>query len=288
MKNADAAMYHAKNAGRNNFQFFDAKMNQAAVERLKIEHSLRQALANEQFCLYFQPILEASSGRVVEVEALVRWLHPEQGMIPPMRFIGVAEESGLIQPLGEWVFWAACRQLAEFNRLGINDVKMGINLSAIQLRNGTLPILVRGALEALELRPADLVFEITESVAMQHPQETVAILDLLHSMGVMLAIDDFGTGYSSLSYLKMFPIDHLKIDRSFVEEIGRDEGGEAICDATIALAHKLGLKLVAEGVETDEQFAYLRERDCDMLQGYLFSRPVPAAEVVDFIRQRNQ
>ncbi len=288
MKNADAAMYHAKNAGRNNFQFFDAKMNQAAVERLKIEHSLRQALANEQFCLYFQPILEASSGRVVEVEALVRWLHPEQGMIPPMRFIGVAEESGLIQPLGEWVFWAACRQLADFNRLGINDVKMGINLSAIQLRNGTLPILVRGALEALELRPADLVFEITESVAMQHPQETVAILDLLHSMGVMLAIDDFGTGYSSLSYLKMFPIDHLKIDRSFVEEIGRDEGGEAICDATIALAHKLGLKLVAEGVETDEQFAYLRERDCDMLQGYLFSRPVPAAEVVDFIRQRNQ
>jgi EAL domain-containing protein (putative c-di-GMP-specific phosphodiesterase class I) len=200
----------------------------------------------------------------------------------------VAEESGLIQPLGEWVFWAACWQLAEFNRLGINDVKMGINLSAIQLRNGTLPILVRGALEALALKPADLVFEITESVAMQHPQETVAILDLLHSMGVMLAIDDFGTGYSSLSYLKMFPIDHLKIDRSFVEEIGRDEGGEAICDATIALAHKLGLKLVAEGVETDEQFAYLRERDCDMLQGYLFSRPVPAAEVVEFIRQRNQ
>jgi diguanylate cyclase (GGDEF)-like protein/PAS domain S-box-containing protein len=287
MKNADAAMYHAKNAGRNNFQFFDAKMNQAAVERLKIEHSLRQALANDEFCLHFQPIIDATSGRVVEVEALVRWLHPQEGLIPPARFICIAEETGLIQPLGEWVFWAACRQLADFNQAGIVDVKMGINISAMQMRNGNLPILARGAVEAMGLKAGDLIFEITESVAMQHPQETVAILDLLHDMGILLAIDDFGTGYSSLSYLKMFPIDHLKLDRSFVEEIGQGEGSTAICDATIGLAHNLGLKLVAEGVETEEQFAYLRERGCDLLQGYLFSRPVPADQVIEFIRQRN-
>ena len=286
LKNADAAMYHAKSAGRNNFQFFDAKMNEAAFERLKIEHGLRHALAHDEFCLYYQPIIEVSSGRVIEVEALVRWMHPEQGLIAPGRFINIAEETGLIQPLGDWVFWTACRQLADFYAAGI-DVKIGINVSAMQMRNGNLPILARGAIEALGLRPQDLIFEITESVAMQQPQETVAILDLLHDMGVLLAIDDFGTGYSSLSYLKMFPIDHLKLDRSFVEEIGQGEGSTVICDATIGLAHNLGLKLVAEGVETEAQFDYLRQRGCDLVQGYLFSRPVPAAEVIDFIRQRN-
>jgi len=287
MKNADAAMYHAKNAGRNNFQFFDAKMNEAALERLTIEHSLRQALAREEFCLYFQPIIDAASGRVVEVEALVRWMHPQQGIILPGKFIGIAEETGLIQPLGEWVFWAACRQLADFVAAGVVDIKMCINISAMQMRNGNLPILARGAIEALNLRPQDLIFEITESVAMQHPEETVAILDLLHSMGIGLAIDDFGTGYSSLSYLKMFPIGHLKLDRSFVEEIGQGGDSSVICDATIGLAHNLGLKLVAEGVETEEQSDYLRQRGCDLLQGFLFSRPIPAAEVIAFIRQRN-
>jgi diguanylate cyclase (GGDEF)-like protein len=287
MKNADAAMYHAKSAGRNNFQFFDAKMNEAALERLTIEHSLRQALTREEFCLYFQPIIDVASGRVVEVEALVRWMHPQQGMIPPGKFIGIAEETGLIQPLGEWVFWAACRQLADFRTAGVVDVKMGINISAMQMRNGNLPILARGAIEAMNLRPQDLMFEITESVAMQRPDETVAVLDLLHDMGVGLAIDDFGTGYSSLSYLKMFPIDHLKLDRSFVEEIGQNGDSSAICDATIGLAHNLGLKLVAEGVETEEQFAYLSQRGCDLVQGFLFSRPVPAADVISFIRQRN-
>jgi diguanylate cyclase (GGDEF)-like protein/PAS domain S-box-containing protein len=287
MKNADAAMYHAKNAGRNNFQFFDVKMNQVAVERLSIEHSLRQALARDEFCLYFQPIIDVASGRVVEVEALIRWLHPQQGMIPPIKFIGIAEETGLIQPIGEWVFWSACRMLAEFREAGLVGVKMGINISAMQMRNDNLPILARGAIQALNLNPQDLVFEITESVAMQRPEETVAILDLLHNMGIKLAIDDFGTGYSSLSYLKMFPIDHIKLDRSFVEEIGQDGGSSVICDATIGLAHNLGLKLVAEGVETEAQFDYLRERACDLVQGYLFSRPVPAKEVIDFIRQRN-
>jgi diguanylate cyclase (GGDEF)-like protein/PAS domain S-box-containing protein len=287
MKNADAAMYHAKTAGRNNFQFFDEKMNNAALERLKIEHSLRQALSRDEFRLHFQPIIEMSSGRVAAVEALVRWQHPEKGLLPPGKFIAIAEETGLIQPLGEWVFWAACRQLADFRDAGLSGIKMGVNISAIQMRNGNLPMLAKGAIEAFSLNPEDLVFEITESVAMQHPDETVRILDILHTMGIQLAIDDFGTGYSSLSYLRMFPIDHLKLDRSFVEEIGQSADGTVICDATIGLAHNLRLKLVAEGVETEEQLDYLRQQGCDLVQGYLFSRPVPADEVIAYIRQRN-
>jgi len=288
LKNADAAMYHAKTAGRNNFQFFDAKMNDAALERLKIEHSLRQALARDEFRLHFQPIIDMRSGRVVKLEALVRWQHPEMGLVPPARFIGIAEETGLIQPLGEWVFWAACRQQADFRAAGVTGVKMGINISALQMRNGNLPILARGAIEALGLEPAELIFEITESVAMQRPDETVRILDLLHDMGIQLAIDDFGTGYSSLSYLRMFPISYLKLDRSFVEEIGRGQGSAVICDATISLAHSLGLKLIAEGIETPEQFDYLLDKGCDQAQGYLFSRPVPADEALAFIRRHNQ
>lgn len=287
MRNADAAMYHAKTAGRNNFQFFDAKMNDSAVERLKIEHGLRQGLARDEFRLHFQPIIDVVSGRVAEVEALVRWQHPEKGLLLPGKFISIAEESGLIQPLGEWVFWAACKQLADFGMAGIHDVKMAVNISAIQMRNGNLPILAKGAIEAFGLNPADLVFEITESVAMQQPAETVRILDILHDMGVGLAIDDFGTGYSSLSYLHIFPIDLLKLDRSFVQEIGQSADGTVICDATIGLAHNLGLQIVAEGVETEQQREYLVGKGCDLIQGYLFSRPVPADEVTAFIRQRN-
>ena len=286
MKNADAAMYHAKMAGRNNFQFFDQKMNDAAVDRLKIEHSLRQALANDEFCLHYQPVVELPSGRVCGVEALVRWQHPERGLLPPTRFIGVAEETGLIQPLGEWVLWAACRQLAEFRAVGLTDLRMAINISAVQMRNGNLPLLVRGILEAYDLPAERVMFEITESAAMEQPTETVRILDLLHDMGVSIAIDDFGTGYSSLSYLHMFPIDHLKLDRSFVEEIGQDTDGSVICDATIGLAHSLGQKVVAEGIETAEQLDYLKHIGCDMGQGYLFSRPIPAEQVIDFVRRQ--
>lgn len=287
MKNADAAMYHAKSAGRNNFQFFDSRMNDAALERLNIEHSLRQALSRDEFLLHYQPVIEVATGRVCALEALVRWHHPEKGMIPPGRFIGIAEEVGLIQPLGEWVFWTACRKLAEFNELGFRGLRMGINISAMQLRNGNLPILAKGAIEAFGLEPSTLVFEITESVAMHQPDETVRILDLLDDMGVGLAIDDFGTGYSSLSYLRMFPIKSLKLDRSFVQEIGQGPDSAVICDATIGLAHSLGIKVVAEGVETEEQLNYLRSKGCDLVQGFFYSRPVPADEVLAFIRERN-
>lgn len=287
MKNADAAMYHAKMEGRNNFQFFDAKMNDAAVERLRIEHDLRLALARDEFCLHFQPVINLSTGRVAGLEALVRWQHPEKGLLAPSRFIAVAEETGLIQPLGEWVFWAACRQMVAFLSAGISGFKMGINISAIQMRNGNLPKLLTRAIETLRLSPSDLVFEITESVAMEQPAETVRVLDILHGMGVSVAIDDFGTGYSSLSYLRMFPINNLKLDRSFVEEIGQDTDGSVICDATIGLAHNLGLTVVAEGVETEAQLEYLRSRGCDLVQGYLFSRPIPADEAEAYIRARN-
>ncbi|WP_157272522.1 putative bifunctional diguanylate cyclase/phosphodiesterase [Azonexus hydrophilus] len=287
MRNADAAMYHAKSAGRNNFQFFDAKMNEAAVERLGIEHALRLALGRDEFRLHFQPIINLRTGRVSSVEALIRWQHPERGLLAPGMFIGVAEETGLIQPIGDWVIWAACRQLAAFREAGLTGVKMAINISAIQMRNSDLSVLARGVIEAYSLPPGDLVFEITESVAMEHPDETVRVLDLLRDMGVSLALDDFGTGYSSLSYLRMFALDKLKLDRSFVEEIGQDVDGQVICDATIGLAHNLGLTLVAEGVETEAQLDYLRDRGCDLVQGYLFSKPLPAEQVMDFIRQRN-
>jgi diguanylate cyclase (GGDEF)-like protein len=287
MKNADAAMYHAKMAGRNNFQFFDARMNEVALERLNTEHALRRALANDEFCLYYQPVIDLASNRVAGLEALIRWNHPEKGLLLPGKFIGIAEETGLIQPLGEWVLWAACRQLADFAAAGISDVRMAINISAIQMRNGNLPLLARGVIEAYDIDPRNLIFEITESVAMEQPTETVRILDLLNAMGISVAIDDFGTGYSSLSYLRMFPINHLKLDRSFVEQIGDDVDGGLICDATIGLAHSLELKVVAEGVETQAQLDHLRSRGCDMVQGFLFSRPVPAAEALDYIRQFN-
>lgn len=287
MRNADAAMYHAKSAGRNNFQFFDAKMNELAVERLSIEHALRHALSRDEFRLHFQPVIDIRTGRVASIEALVRWQHPERGLLAPGFFIGVAEETGLIQAIGDWVLWAACRQLADFRAAGIADVRMAINISALQMRNGNLPVLAQGIMAAYSLQAGDLIFEITESIAMEQPKETERILDQLHAMGIQLALDDFGTGYSSLSYLKLFALDTLKLDRSFVEEIGVDADGQIICDATIGLAHSLRLRLVAEGVETQEQLDYLQARGCHYVQGYLFSRPLPADQILELIKSRN-
>ena len=287
MRNADAAMYHAKSAGRNNFQFFDAKMNELAVERLSIEHALRHALSRDEFRLHFQPVIDIRTGRVASIEALVRWQHPERGLLAPGFFIGVAEETGLIQAIGDWVLWAACRQLADFRAAGMADVRMAINISALQMRNGNLPVLAQGIMAAYSLQAGDLIFEITESIAMEQPKETERILDQLHAMGIQLALDDFGTGYSSLSYLKLFALDTLKLDRSFVEEIGVDADGQIICDATIGLAHSLRLRLVAEGVETQEQLDYLQARGCHYVQGYLFSRPLPADQILELIKSRN-
>lgn len=293
IKNADSAMYHAKAQGRNNFKFFAASMNAAAHERLKLENALRSALEginsnqDSQFELYFQPQIHISSGKITGLEALARWSHPELGPIPPTRFIQIAEETGLIQPLGDWVFWEACRRLKEFKEAGVTNMRVAVNLSTQQLRHDNLPVVVRGALACYDLLPEELELEITESTAMQNPAATIAILEQLKDMGIVLAVDDFGTGYSSLSYLKHLPIHRLKLDRTFVKDIDTSREDAAICSATIVLAHSLGLDLVAEGVETTAQRDYLQNLGCDLFQGFLYSKPLPADQLVPFLREWN-
>jgi diguanylate cyclase (GGDEF)-like protein/PAS domain S-box-containing protein len=299
MRNADTAMYHAKAQGRNNVQFFTAAMNQAAIERLRMDHDLRVALEENQFELHYQPKLEACVGRgsgnacdyrhcrVIGVEALVRWRHPRDGLVSPLKFISVAEETGLILPLGEWVLNEACRQLRAWRDEGLAGVTVAVNLSAHQLGSPALLGVVRETLARHGLTGADLELEITESTVMDDPDASIVKLGALRELGITLSIDDFGTGYSSLSYLKRLPIHTLKLDQSFVRDIESDPNDVAICTATIALAHNLGLTVVAEGVETAAQHAFLTSHDCDCLQGYLFSKPVPAAEALAFIRRRN-
>ena len=292
LRNADTAMYHAKNAGRNNHQFYAQRMNATAGERLLLENALRQAIASiapghSEFSLQFQPQIAVRSGKVCGMEALLRWHSPEFGPVSPLRFIGIAEETGLIQPLGDWVIWETCRLIREMKNQGIDGLRVAINLSAQQLRHENLLLLVRGALACYDLTPEDIEMEITESTAMQNPEITLSILDQLADMGILLAIDDFGTGYSSLAYLKHMPIRRLKLDRSFVKDIETDANDAAICAATIALGHSLGIELVAEGVETDTQREFLSRLGCDYLQGYLYSRPVGLAEIIAFVRERN-
>jgi diguanylate cyclase (GGDEF)-like protein/PAS domain S-box-containing protein len=289
LRNADAAMYHAKSAGRNNYQFYAARMNEAAGERLQLENDLRLAVAGiapgvSQFALHFQPQVHLGSGRVVGLESLVRWHHPTRGLIPPALFIPVAEDTGLIQPLGDWIFWETCRHVRELKQQGVTGVRVAVNISAQQLRHESMPLMVQGALDCYELSPADLELEITESVAMQNPEVTLSILNQLSGMGIVLAIDDFGTGYSSLAYLKHLPIQRLKLDRSFVKDIETDVNDAAICSATVALGHNLGLELVAEGVETDEQRAFLARLGCDVLQGFLYSRPMPPEQLIAYFK----
>lgn len=289
LRNADSAMYHAKNAGRNNHQFYASRMNEAAGERLQLENELRHAIStispeNSQFSLHLQPQIDTATERVVGLEALLRWKNPTFGMVSPLRFITMAEETGLIQPLGDWVIWEACRLTRRLREHGINDVRLAINISAQQLRHENLLLLIQGALACYELNPRDIELEITESTAMQNPEITLSILDQLSAMGIMLAIDDFGTGYSSLAYLKHLPINRLKLDRSFVTDIETDVNDAAICTATIAMGHSLGLELVAEGVETEAQRDFLARLGCDVLQGYLYSKPMPFEDVVVYLK----
>jgi diguanylate cyclase (GGDEF)-like protein/PAS domain S-box-containing protein len=287
MKNADIAMYHAKSQGRNNVQFFTAEMNRAAVKRLMLEHDLRVAVETNQFELHYQPQLDSRDGRIIGVEALVRWRHPRDGLVSPAVFIPVAEETGLILPLGEWVLSEACRQLRAWRDAGLQGLTMAVNLSAHQLHSPVLLTQVAQALEKHGLAGADLELEITESVAMHDPDSSISQLKALRDLGVRLSIDDFGTGYSSLSYLKLLPIHTLKLDQSFVRDIETDVNDVAICTATIALAHSLGLAVIAEGVETEAQRLLLVSRQCDFMQGYLFSKPLPAAEALAFLKARH-
>jgi len=283
LKNADTAMYHAKAVGRNNYQFFATEMNQASSERLNIEHKLRHAIARDEFALVYQPQFSAGNSRPTGVEALLRWHHPTDGIISPDRFIPIAEETGIIVEIGEWVLITACREMKHWLDAGLPPMRIAVNVSARQLRRRDFCETVAGALAESGL-PAELLeLEITESAVMENPQEAIQILESLGRMGVTLAIDDFGTGYSSLAYLKLFPIDHLKIDRSFVRDIEHDLNDRAIAFGTIALAHSLGLNVIAEGVETPDQLELLRANGCDEVQGYLFSKPLNSGNAFAFL-----
>jgi diguanylate cyclase (GGDEF)-like protein/PAS domain S-box-containing protein len=275
MKAADTAMYHAKEQGRNNVQFFTAAMNESAGQRMALERELRQALECGQFELHYQPQVCAEDGRTCAVEALIRWNHPQQGLISPLKFIPIAEESGMIEEIGLWVLNEACRQLVAWRDEGLPAIRMAVNISAHQLRSSGLVNAVQTALERYQLRGSDLELEVTESVAMKDPERAIGQLHALEKLGIRLAIDDFGTGYSSLAYLKQLPIHCLKLDRTFVSDIETDSNDASISTATLALAHSLNLQVVAEGVETEGQMNFLKQHSCDFLQGYYLGRPEP-------------
>jgi diguanylate cyclase (GGDEF)-like protein len=276
IKHADIAMYRAKQTGRNNFQFYTAKMNEQALERLRLEGDLRLALERDEFILHYQPQVDLRSGRIVGMEALIRWQHPALGMVPPGRFIGLAEETGLIVPIGAWVLRTACAQIKAWQSAGLGFLRVSVNLSARQFYQRDLLESVGAVLAQSGLDPQYLEIELTESMVMTDVDSAVAILRGLKALGVQMSIDDFGTGYSSLSYLKRFPIDVLKIDQSFVRDITIDPDDAAIVTSIISLAHNLRLNVIAEGVETEAQLEYLRRHGCDEIQGYYFSRPVDA------------
>jgi diguanylate cyclase (GGDEF)-like protein/PAS domain S-box-containing protein len=288
IEHADIAMYRAKKLGRNNFQFYTPAMNEEAMERVRIESALRNALERDEFVLHYQPQVDLASGEIVGMEALLRWQHPEMGMVAPSRFIGVAEETGLIVPIGAWVMRAACLQNQAWRQAGLGKLRVAVNLSARQFGAPNLIEAIRNVLAETGLAPACLEIELTESLFMSDVALAVELLHSMKGLGVNLSIDDFGTGYSSLSYLSRFPIDVLKIDRSFVAEITRDSNDAAIVASIIALAHNLKLAVIAEGVETEEQLDYLRRHGCDEMQGYYFSRPLPAAEFEQLLRQQGR
>jgi diguanylate cyclase (GGDEF)-like protein len=272
---ADAAMYCAKQRGRNNVQCFAQGMDAVTVGRVSLENDLHTAIAARQFELHYQPKPDTQSGDVYSAEALIRWRHPQRGLIMPDDFIPLAEECGLINEIGAWVLREACRQCAEWQRTGLPAMRVAVNVAAAQFRRGDLLDVIRGALESPGLEPRFLEIELTESAVMTNPEESAAILEQLSRMGVLVSVDDFGTGYSSINYLRRFPIDKLKIDRSFVRDLDC-EVDASIVQAIISLAHSLKLKVVAEGVETPQQLQFLRSLGCDQYQGFHFSPPLPA------------
>ena len=280
LRNADAAMYRAKEHGRNNFQFYTAEMNERVSDRLALESALRRALERREFALHYQQKVDLRSHAIIGAEALVRWSHPEWGLVRPARFIPIAEETGLIVPLGEWVLGEAARQARAWRDAGLDPGVVSVNLSARQFRKDGLVRTVSRILEETGLEPAALEMELTESMVMHNVENAIATLQGLKSLGVTLSVDDFGTGYSSLSYLKDLPIDTLKIDRSFVRDIGTgaDADDGILAQAIISLGHALHLKVIAEGVETDAQVHFLRRHGCDQVQGFLYGEPVPPAE----------
>lgn len=284
MKNADTAMYHAKANGRKNYQFFTPEMNTRAVQRLFIEGNLRRALRQDEFMLYYQPKIDLASGEIIGSEALIRWQDPEHGLLYPRQFVPIAEESGLIVPIGSWVLREACRQVRAWQDAGLPAVPVSVNISAVEFRHKGFLDGVALILKETGILPAYLELELTESILMHDAASSARVLEALKAMGLQLAIDDFGTGYSSLSYLKRFPINTLKIDQSFVQDIAIDPDDASIVGAMIGMGKNLKQRVVAEGVETEEQLAFLRALQCDQGQGFLLGRPLPANEFARLLR----
>jgi len=284
VKHAGIATRYAKQQGRSTYRFYSNEINAKSLGRLKLENDLRRALINNELLLYYQPKVDTRTGRVTGVEALLRWSHPEFGMVPPEKFIPLAEETGLIVPMGEWVLKEACRQTRAWQSAGLDKLTVAVNVSSLQFRQRELGSAIQGALEGSGLDPRHLTLELTETMIMENVKRSTDTLHRMKEMGLKLSIDDFGTGYSSLSYLKRFPLDELKIDRSFISDLDTDADDAAIVTAIIAMGHSLGLSIVAEGVETEPQLAFLKQRDCEGYQGYLFSKPVAADNLSAVIR----
>jgi diguanylate cyclase (GGDEF)-like protein len=284
LAHADAAMYYAKQQGRNNFQFFMPRMNTATQEKVRLESDLHHALELQQFELHYQPKVNTATGVMHGAEALLRWTHPVHGSIPPATFIPVAEECGLIGAIGAWVVREACRQARAWQLEGLPPLRVAVNLSASQFRQGNIVGMIRDALDAAGLEARFLEVELTESAVMSDPEESIAILEKLSTMGVLVSVDDFGTGYSSMSYLRRFPIDKLKIDRGFINEVMSRPEDASIVRAIVSLAHSLKLKVVAEGVESTEQLEFLKTLGCDQYQGFHFSPALPAQQFEDLVR----
>lgn len=283
LKNADTALYKSKENGRNTFSFFTENLNQQTARRFSLESKLRKALDKEEFLLYYQPIIDIREHRVLAVEALIRWKQADEGLISPVEFIPIAEDTGLIIPIDQWVYHEACRQLELWISQGLPLMKVSVNVSAVQLRELTLVDSLSKALDSSGLDPTYLQIELTENLLINNTEKSITILNEIKSIGAKICVDDFGTGYSSLSYLKKFPLDSLKVPRCFVRDISTDLNDAAIVSATVALAHNMGLRTVAEGIEEPEQFAILREQGCDEAQGYLFSPPLPPDAFVEWL-----
>ncbi len=286
LKKADIAMYRAKEAGRNTYRFFNEEMNDDAVEQLSMHFGLRRAIETEQFVLHYQPQIEIVSGALIGAEALIRWNHPELGLVAPGRFIPVAEENGLIVQIGNWVLREACREAARWQRAGMSELVVAVNLSALQFKRGNIEQSVAVALEESGIHPGMLELELTESILIRDTENVLATVKRLKLMGVKLSIDDFGTGYSSLSYLKRFEVDKLKIDQSFIRDLATDPENAAIVRAIIQMARSLGLKTIAEGVENKQVLDYLRIYHCDEAQGYFHGRPMSADEFMAYLTFR--
>jgi EAL domain-containing protein (putative c-di-GMP-specific phosphodiesterase class I) len=279
LKNAGNALYRARKAGGDDYRFYTEDMNSRASKQFSLETSLRHAIDNDELVLHYQPRLAVDSLRIIGVEALVRWQHPQLGLLSPGEFIPLAEDNGLIVPIGEWVLRTACRQMREWQERGFPAMRVSVNVSARQFHQQHLAEIVLQILEETGLAPEHLELELTESSIMSNAQATIDVLTRLKAMGVTVSIDDFGTGFSSLSYLKRLPIDALKIDRAFIRDLTTDPDDAALVMAIVTLAHNLRLQVVAEGVETDEQLRFLHLLRCDEVQGYRFSKPLPAKEL---------